>query len=83
MIGIHAPRNEAEVKQLWVFLSVDHGGEGICAGMIGGMTFTMVSASEKNVEQMKVTAAQLAKQSGKVIRLVRFTARKDIMEFEP
>lgn len=83
MAVIHSPPNEAEMKQLWVFVSVDPGGEGICAAGIGGTVFSMVTASEKTLAKMKETAAQLAKASGKSIKLVRFTAREDVMEFKP
>ncbi len=82
-IGIHAPPNESEIEQLWAFVSVDPGGEGICAAMIGGTAFSMVTASERNLARLKQLAAELAKAGGKSIKLIRFTAREDVMEFKP
>ncbi len=79
----HVPPNTAPIDQIWAFVSTDPGGEGICAAVVNGLTFPMVTATGSNVGLMTETARQLAKQTGKTIKLIKFTAREDVEEFSP
>lgn len=84
MEAIHAPPNvDGEMKRLWVFVSVDSGGEGLLATVVAGTSFPMVTSSERNLARFKEAAPGLAKKGGKKIRLIEFTAREVLMEFDP
>lgn len=80
---LHMPPNEGAISQVWLFVSVDQTGEGICGAKIGDMMMSMVTARESNLENMKKTARALAKASGKKIKLIKLTTREDVMEIEP
>lgn len=82
--GVFAPPNVGgEIKRLWVFFSVDPGGEGIVSTILGDTAYPMMTASEKVLARFKESAAYVAKRTGKTIRLVEFTTRETLMEFEP
>lgn len=80
MIGfVHVPPNETSIDELFAFLSVDEGGEGICAAIIPNLGSTTLVTGRRNVaEQMKEFAAEIAQASGKRIEMIRFT-RADVM----
>jgi hypothetical protein len=69
---IFAPKNGWPVRSLYAFLSVDEGGEGVCARQIGGMMYPMIGSSPKMVEAMKADAKRLSRITGKRIVLVEF-----------
>ena len=64
---------------IYVFLSVDDGGEGICA--INNLPLVM---SDRNrAERIKSRAHDIGRLTNKVIRLVRFGKREDIEVLRP
>lgn len=71
---LHTEPNEAEITELYAFLSTDETGEGICA--VGGMT--LVTSKARVAEMMRPLARDLAQMSGKPVRLVRFTKREEV-----
>ncbi len=75
-----------KINQLYAFVSVDEFGEGI-VGMtmdIGGRDTFMpfVCADKKRVESIRPHAIQIAKESGKTIKLIRFTTREELEVIE-
>lgn len=83
MVEIHAPPNTHPVDEIYMFMSVDGGGEGIIAAPMGGILMTLVSSEQKIINRMMPIARELAARTGKTIKLVKFTAREDIMEIKP
>jgi hypothetical protein len=79
------PGNYLErIEHVWAFLSVDDGGEGVCAAPMGGLGMVpLIAADEARLESLKPIAAHIAKMFGKPVRLVKFTTREEVEVFEP
>jgi hypothetical protein len=76
---LHDPGNYlGRIEQIWAYLSVDEGGEGVCAAPFGAMTLPLIAADKRRLEQLKPTARALVHTFGKPVRLVRFKQREDI-----
>lgn len=81
---IDAPPNERPMDEVFVFASLDEHGEGICAHVLPGIgAVLLVTAKRSITESMKEPAAELAKASGKPIRLIRFTRAEILWETKP
>jgi hypothetical protein len=82
---LHVPKNELpRIDCLWTFLSIDDdGNEGVCAASLmgPGTIIPLIAADEKRVESLMPVAQQLAAESGRIIRLVKFTSREVISQF--
>lgn len=65
--------------KLHAFLGVDPNDdeEGLISVNIGGSWVPLVAADRQRLEDLRSYAQQLARQTGRVIRLVRFDARVD------
>ncbi len=71
-----------KITEMYAFVSVDEGGEGV-VGMTmpvnGRETFMpFVCADKKRMESLKPIAIDIARKSGKTIKLIKLTNRKDI-----
>ena len=82
---IHAPKNEMpRIDCIWAYLSVDDrdGNEGVCAAMVPGLPglTPLIAADERRLEFITQLAEQLARDSGRVLRLVKFTNREVIKQ---
>ncbi|TYL87460.1 hypothetical protein [Bradyrhizobium cytisi] len=75
---IHDAPNEAVITELYAYLSTDATGEGICAGMLGAFWTPLVTSKARVAESMRPLAAEIARASGKRVRLVKFTAREEV-----
>jgi hypothetical protein len=71
------------IEAIWAYLSVDEGGEGVCAAPIGGTFLPMIAADKRRLDQLKPMARALAARFKMPVRLVRFTAREDIETILP
>lgn len=80
MTIIHDEPNEAPITELYVFLSTDAAGEGICGAMIGGIWTPLVTSKLRIVETMRPLVRQIAQHTRKPIRLVKFTGREEMGE---
>jgi len=81
---VHAPPNYlGRIDAIWMVLSVDDGGEGVVAAPIGGLTLPLVAADKRRLELIVPIARQVAKQFGKITRLVKFTKREDVEIYQP
>jgi hypothetical protein len=80
----HSPANYlGRIDRLWAFLSVDDGGEGLCAAPIGGMTLPLVGADKRRVDMLIPLAKKIAAASGKPVRLAKFGTREDVEIYQP
>jgi hypothetical protein len=68
----HTPPNGWPIRKLYAFLSVDEGGEGVCAQQLGATYFPMIVSSTKMLEKLKQDAKRLSRISGKRIVLAEF-----------
>lgn len=83
---LHNPDNYmGRVDKMWAFLSVDDGGEGLCAGPLfgPGTLAPLVCVDRKHLDKLREVAKKIATMSGKPVRLAKFTGREDIGIIEP
>lgn len=75
-----------KITEVYVYASVDEGGEGI-VGMTmelepGRETFMpFVCADKDHMESLKPHVRDIAKSTGKTIKLIRLTQREELEEF--
>lgn len=75
----HTPKNTERLEQLYAWVSVDDGGEGIVAGNVPGFGWTpLVTGSYENALRMGKAAKQVEQATGKRIRLLKFTGRIEV-----
>lgn len=71
-----------KITEIYAFVSVDEGGEGVVGMTLpidGRETFMpFVCADKSRMESLKPIAKDIAKASGKTIKLIKMTNRKDI-----
>lgn len=75
---VHDAPNEAPITELYVFLSTDETGEGICGAVLNGAWTPLVTSKRRIAESLRPLAAEASRLSGKPVRLVRFTAREEM-----
>ncbi|MBR0879598.1 hypothetical protein ACVMGC_000996 [Bradyrhizobium barranii subsp. barranii] len=83
---VHSPANEQlRIDEVYLFVSVDEAGEGVCAAplMGEGSLVPLMAADKKRVEALKPWAREVARITGKKIKLIKFTTRSEVMEIEP
>jgi hypothetical protein len=75
----------ARIDHIWAFLSVDEDGEGVCAAPLapGMLTVPMIAADEARLNSLKPLARKMAPVFGKIVKLVKFTTREEIEEYQP
>jgi hypothetical protein len=83
---IHVPKNEMpRIDCVWAFLSVDpeDGNEGVIAAplMGPGSMVPLIAADERRLQSITPIAKDIAKATGRVVRLVKFTGREVVEQF--
>ena len=67
------------IEHIWAFLSVDEGGEGVCAAPMGELpAVPLIAADEARLESLQPLARQIANVFGKPVQLAKFTSREDV-----
>jgi hypothetical protein len=80
----HAPPNYlGRIDQIWAFLSLDDGGEGVVAAPMGGMTVPLIAADKRRLDSLIPLAKRMATLFGKPIRLAKFSKRADVEIYQP
>jgi hypothetical protein len=80
------PANEQlRIDEVYLFVSIDETGEGVCAAPLMGpdSLVPLIAADEARLKSLVPVARQLAKMTGGKIKLIKFTAREEIMEITP
>ena len=73
------------ITEIKAYVSVDEGGEeGVCA-MLGndGMWLPMICADDRRLGLLRPLAEQLAKSTGKPIKVLRFSQREEVEVIQP
>lgn len=72
---LHAPRNEIpRIDRVWMYLSVDDGGEGICGACYPDVGWApLIAADERRLADLTKRAEEIAALTGTEIVLVEFT----------
>jgi hypothetical protein len=79
-----APNYMGRIETLWAYLSIDEGGEGVCAAPLGPLPVVpLIAADRARVESIKPIARELAKRFGKPVRLAKFSTREDVEIYQP
>lgn len=73
------------IDQVWAFIICDEtGDEGICAApLFPRMMCPLIAADEARVNCLIGIARDIARVSGKTIKLVKFSQRDEVMEITP
>jgi hypothetical protein len=79
----NAPNYMGRIDAIWAALSLDEGGEGVCAAPIGGMTLPLIAADKRRLDQIIPIARRIAELFGKPVRLAKFTRREDVEIYQP
>jgi hypothetical protein len=80
----HDPGNYmGRIESIWAYLSLDEGGEGVCAFPFGKTTLPMIAADKHRLDQLKPAARAIAHTFNKPVRLAKFTKREDVEIFQP
>lgn len=84
-VHISPPNYLGRIDHIWAFLSVDDGGEGICAAPLGhGMlTVPMIAADKRRLDSLKPIARKMANIFHKPVRLAKFATREDVEIYKP
>jgi len=84
--GPYDPDNRGlRIDSVWVFISSDHTGEGVCAAPIepGVPSVPLIAADEARLESLRPIAKRLAATTAKTIKLIRLTVREDLEIITP
>jgi hypothetical protein len=80
----HSPRNYmGRIERIWAFLSIDDGGEGVCAAPIGGMTLPLIAADWHRLVLLRPYAQTVVKMFRRPVRLACFRSREDVEIIQP
>lgn len=79
-----------KITKIWAFLAIEKDGEGKKAeGVTAFMDpstrqwFPLVAADQRRLETLMPVAIQIAKETGRVVKLVEFSTRKEIETILP
>jgi hypothetical protein len=73
-----------KVKTIHVFLGQEMDGiEGIIGQALNGLYMPFVCVDAKSIELMRPLAKKIGQQSGRVIKLVKFSVREELEIIEP
>jgi hypothetical protein len=80
---IEAPNYLGRIDAIWAALSLDEGGEGVCAAPFGDMTLPLIAADKRRLDQIIPVARRMANLFNKPVRLAKFTRREDVEIYQP
>ena len=84
MTKIHAPPNtQQRIDEVYMFVSVDETGEGVCAAPIGDSVMPLIAADEARLKNLIPIARHLSKLSGKTVKLIKLSQRTELMTISP
>lgn len=79
------PNQQLRIDEVWMFISVDETGEGVCAAPLMGpdSMVPLIAADEARLKSMIPIAWAIARESGKQIKLIKLSQRTELMTFDP
>jgi hypothetical protein len=79
---IHDPGNIQErIDQIWCWVSVDEGGEGVIAAPFPNIgMMPLIAADEARLNSLRPIVESIVRITGKSARLVKFSLREEIEE---
>lgn len=84
-VAVSPPNYMGRIDQIWAFLSIDDGGEGVVAGpLLGpGSLVPLIAADKRRLKSLIPRAKEMVTMFGKPIRLAKFTKREDVEIYRP
>lgn len=79
MIIYHIPENEQKMDEIYVVLSEDDKGEGICSMMTGQGAMPMVFGHPRMIELIRPRLQIMARETGKKLKIVKYI-KSEILE---
>ncbi len=70
------PENTRKINEIYVVLSEDNGGEGIVNANVGGAGYQLVTGNPDNLEKITILCKQIARDTGKKLKLYKFTGKE-------
>lgn len=75
------PNTLPAIKEVWVFASVDtDGNEGVCGAKFGDTFMPLVAADAARLRGFYPIAQQIAKLTGRHVRMVRLSVREVVVD---
>ena len=71
------------IDAIWAALSIDDGGEGVCAIPMDGMTLPLIAADKRRLSILRPAAQIVSTMFNKPVRIAKFTKREDMEIFQP
>lgn len=72
------------IRDIHAFVAEDEEGEeGLCAFFTGGQWMPLVAADPARLVSIRPVAQAIAKQTGRPIKLIRFTQREEVETIKP
>jgi hypothetical protein len=80
-----SPNYLGRIDRLWAALSVDEGGEGLCAAPMaeGMLSVPLIAADKRRLSDIRPWAYRIAHMTSRVVRIVKFDHREDVEIFRP
>lgn len=83
MIIDSPPNHLQRIDEVWAFISSDETGEGLCAVPTEMGLMPMIAADKARLESLIRMAPQVARMTGKTIKLIKLSTREELQEFQP
>ncbi|MCK1670368.1 hypothetical protein [Bradyrhizobium sp. 150] len=82
---LHSPPNtQLRIDEVYMFISIDETGEGVCGAQITPqLVMPLIAADKTRLDAMMTYAQHIASSTGKTIKLLKFTARHEVMDIAP
>lgn len=79
------PNEQLRIDEVYVFVSIDETGEGVCAAPImgAGSLVPLIAADEARMKSLIPWAQKIARLSGKQVKLIKLSQRSELMSFQP
>jgi len=71
------------ITEIWAFVASDHNGEGVVGMKIRDTWMPLIAADRDRLEGLRPMAMQIAVETGKTIKLVKFTTREEVETIAP
>ena len=76
--------SDSIIKEMFAFIAVDDGDEGICGANLPGIGFApLVGADMERIDSLRPIARDIAMALGKEIKLVKFSVREELETINP
>jgi hypothetical protein len=76
---LYKPKNHiARIDAIWAAVSSDENGEGVCAIIIGGISYPLIAADPQRLEWITEQAEMLAEITGGTIKIIKLSNRTEL-----